>query len=227
MKQEQRVEDLQKQNKMLHEQMEQLNVKMAAIVQEQAAGEGMLNISFNEEDKSQEQILEILRWMSNIILQSSSILTCFVFAHECILYVYHMVLIFIRFVRREKEIAEAQFEVAQVETQRYQQRMEHLEKELKEVQDSLTAERDKLQVKSHKMCRWYSDASLFMVQIALYCIFWSVQMTTKAMAQQEEKLKRLESLNALTETNKMLKEEKNRLEQELQQNRAKARTYIS
>ncbi|XP_058269448.1 nucleoprotein TPR isoform X3 [Hemibagrus wyckioides] len=155
-KQEQRVEDLQKQNKMLHEQMEQLNIKMAATVQEQGAGEGMLNVSFNEEDKSQEQILEILR-----------------------------------FVRREKEIAEARFEVAQVETQRYQQRMEHLEKELKEVQDSLTAERDKL------------------------------QMTTKAMAQQEEKLKRLESLNALTETNKMLKEEKNRLEQELQQNRAK------
>ncbi|KAK3560903.1 hypothetical protein QTP86_022909 [Hemibagrus guttatus] len=161
-KQEQRVEDLQKQNKMLHEQMEQLSAKMAAIVHEQAAGEGMLNISFNEEDKSQEQILEILR-----------------------------------FVRREKEIAEARFEVAQVETQRYQQRMEHLEKELKEVQDSLTAERDKL------------------------------QMNTKAMAQQEEKLKKLESLNALTETNKMLKEEKNRLEQELQQNRAKARTHIS
>ncbi|GAA6102968.1 nucleoprotein TPR isoform X3 [Tachysurus ichikawai] len=155
-KQEQRVEDLQKQNKMLHEQMEQLSIKMAAIVQEQAAGDGMLNISFNEDDKSQEQVLEILR-----------------------------------FVRREKEIAEARFEVAQVETQRYQQHMEHLEKELKEVQDSLTAERDKL------------------------------QMTTKAMAQQEEKLKRLESLNALTETNKMLKEEKNRLEQELQQNRAK------
>lgn len=47
-------------------------------------------------------------------------------------------------------------------------------------------------------------------------------MTTKAMAQQEEKLKRLECLNALTDTNKILKEEKNRLEQELQQNRAKA-----
>ncbi|XP_034166487.2 nucleoprotein TPR isoform X3 [Pangasianodon hypophthalmus] len=155
-KQEQRVEDFQKQNKMLHEQMEQLSVKMAATVQEQAASEGILNVSFNEEDKTQEQILEILR-----------------------------------FVRREKEIAEARFEVAQVETQRYLQRMEHLEKELKEVQDCLTAERDKL------------------------------QMTTKAMAQQEDKLKRLESLNALTETNKMLKEEKNRLEQELQQNRAK------
>lgn len=61
MKQEQRVEDLQKQNKMLHEQMEQLSIKMAAIVQEQAAGDGMLNISFNEDDKSQEQVLEILR----------------------------------------------------------------------------------------------------------------------------------------------------------------------
>lgn len=62
---------------------------------------------------------------------------------------------------------------------------------------------------------------------ALYCLFRSLQMTTKAMAQQEDKLKKLESLNVLTETNKMLKEEKNRLEQELQQNRAKARTHGS
>lgn len=51
-------------------------------------------------------------------------------------------------------------------------------------------------------------------------------MTTKVMAQQEDKLKRLESLNALTETNKMLKEEKIQLEQELQQNRAKARRHV-
>lgn len=60
----------------------------------------------------------------------------------------------------------------------------------------------------------------------LYTAFWSLQMTTKVMAQQEDKLKKLESLNALTETNKMLKEEKNRLEQELQQNRAKARIHL-
>lgn len=66
-----------------------------------------------------------------------------------------------------------------------------------------------------------------MEQGALHCIFSSLQMTTKAMVQQEDKLKRLESLNALTETNKMLKEEKNRLEQELQQNRAKARAHSS
>lgn len=36
-------------------------------------------------------------------------------------------------------------------------------------------------------------------------------------------LKRMESMSALTETNKMLKNEKNRLEHELQQNQAKAR----
>ncbi|XP_066517838.1 nucleoprotein TPR [Hoplias malabaricus] len=157
-KQQQRVGDLQKQNNMLHEQMEGLSAKLAATVQQQALREGILNVSIDEDGKTQEQILEILR-----------------------------------FVRREKEIAEAQFEVAQVETQRYMQRMEHLEKELKEAQDSLTAARDKLQA------------------------------TVKTMAQQEDKLKRLESLNTLTETNKMLKEEKNRLEQELQQNMAKMR----
>uniref|UniRef100_A0AAR2KT90 Nucleoprotein TPR n=1 Tax=Pygocentrus nattereri TaxID=42514 RepID=A0AAR2KT90_PYGNA len=151
-----RVGDLQKQNNMLHEQMESLSSKMAATVQQQALREGSLNVSLDENGKTHEQILEILR-----------------------------------FVRREKEIAEARFEVAQVETQRYKQRMEHLEKDLKELQDSLTASREELQVRT--------------------------------MAQQEDKLKRLESLNTLTETNKMLKEEKNRLEQELQQIQAKMR----
>ncbi|KAL7849266.1 hypothetical protein SRHO_G00208890 [Serrasalmus rhombeus] len=157
-KQQQRVGDLQKQNNMLHEQMESLSSKMAATVQQQALREGSLNVSLDENGKTHEQILEILR-----------------------------------FVRREKEIAEARFEVAQVETQRYKQRMEHLEKDLKELQDSLTASREEL------------------------------QSTVKTMAQQEDKLKRLESLNILTETNKMLKEEKNRLEQELQQIQAKMR----
>ncbi|XP_051556343.1 nucleoprotein TPR-like isoform X2 [Myxocyprinus asiaticus] len=99
----------------------------------------------------------------------------------------------LRFVRREKEIAETRLEVAQVETLRYKQRMEYLEGEMKELQDSLTAEREKLQV------------------------------TAKTMAQQEDMIKRMESMSALTETNKMLKNEKNRLEHELQQTRAKIR----
>lgn len=135
---------------MLHEQMEQLSVKMAGLVQEQAAREGVLNVSFNEEDKTQEQILEILRWLSSSILQGiMTLVLSGVYLNPS--YIFQTVPIICRFVRREKEIAEAQFEVAQVETRRYQQRMEHLEKELKEVQDSLTTERDKLQVRSEKL----------------------------------------------------------------------------
>uniref|UniRef100_A0A672P3J0 Nucleoprotein TPR n=1 Tax=Sinocyclocheilus grahami TaxID=75366 RepID=A0A672P3J0_SINGR len=151
-------EELQKQNTMLHEQMENLSSKITASTQQQTTRESCLNISLNEEGKSHEQILDILR-----------------------------------FVRREKEIVETRMEVAEVETLRYKQRMEYLEGELKELQDSLNAEREKLQV------------------------------TTKTLAQQEDMMKRMESMSALTETNKMLKNEKNRLEHELQQTQAKMR----
>ncbi|XP_067310032.1 nucleoprotein TPR isoform X2 [Pseudorasbora parva] len=157
-KEQKRAEDLQKQNNMLHEQMENLSSKIAACTQQQTSREGNLNISLNEEGKSHEQILDILR-----------------------------------FVRREKEIAETRLEVAEVETLRYKQRMEYLEGELKELQDSLNAEREKL------------------------------QLTTKTLTQQEDMMKRMESMSALTETNKMLKNEKNRLEHELQQTKAKVR----
>uniref|UniRef100_A0A3P9ADE3 Nucleoprotein TPR n=1 Tax=Esox lucius TaxID=8010 RepID=A0A3P9ADE3_ESOLU len=96
----------------------------------------------------------------------------------------------LRFVRREKEIAETQFEVAQVETLRYKQQAEHQDRELKELHESLNAEREKLQV-------------------------------TKTIAQNDEKLKKMENMNVLVETNKMLKEERERLEQELHQTQAK------
>uniref|UniRef100_A0A8K9XAV3 Nucleoprotein TPR n=1 Tax=Oncorhynchus mykiss TaxID=8022 RepID=A0A8K9XAV3_ONCMY len=155
-----RADELQKQNGLLHQQMESLGAKMAATVQQQqqASRESSLNLSFSEEGKSQEQILEILR-----------------------------------FVRREKEIAETQFEVAEVETLRYKQQVEHQDRELKELQESLNAEREKL------------------------------QLTAKTMAQHDEKMKRMENLNVLVETNKMLKEERERLEQELHQTQAKVR----
>ncbi|XP_052470885.1 nucleoprotein TPR isoform X1 [Carassius gibelio] len=157
-KEQKRAEELQKQNTMLHDQMEELSSKIMASTQQQTAGESSLNISLNEEGKSHEQILDILR-----------------------------------FVRREKEIAETRREVAEVETLRYKQRMEYLEGELKELQDSLNVEREKLQV------------------------------ATKTLTQQEDIMKRMESMSALTETNKMLKNEKNRLEHELQQTQAKIR----
>nr|XP_056701605.1 nucleoprotein TPR [Euleptes europaea] len=151
-----RCEDLEKQNRLLHEQLESLSDKMMALVKEGAPS--ALNVSLSEEGKSQEQIVEILR-----------------------------------FIRREKEIAETKFEVAQVESLRYRQRVEHLERELQEFQESLNAEREK------------------------------VQVTAKTIAQHEELMKKTETMNVLIETNKMLREEKERLEQDLQQMQAKVR----
>ncbi|XP_039411548.1 nucleoprotein TPR isoform X2 [Corvus cornix cornix] len=151
-----RCEDLEKQNRLLHEQLESMSNKMVTSMKE--AIPTAANVSLSEEGKSQEQILEILR-----------------------------------FIRREKEIAETRFEVAQVESLRYRQRVEHLERELQELQDSLNAEREK------------------------------VQVTAKTIAQHEELMKKTETMNILIETNKMLREEKERLEQELQQIQAKVR----
>ncbi|XP_062858102.1 translocated promoter region b, nuclear basket protein isoform X2 [Trichomycterus rosablanca] len=150
-------QDLQKQNELLHEQIQSMSGKMATQLQ-QAANESSLNISLTEEGKSQEQLLEILK-----------------------------------FVRREKEIAESRFEVALSESLRHRLRVEHLERELKDVQDSLSAERERMQV------------------------------TAKTLAQHDELMKKTETMNVLMETNKMLREEKERLEQELQQSQAKVR----
>lgn len=54
-----RSEDLEKQNRLLHEQLETLSDKMVTSVKE--ANPSALNVSLNEEGKSQEQIMEILR----------------------------------------------------------------------------------------------------------------------------------------------------------------------
>lgn len=47
------------------------------------------------------------------------------------------------------------------------------------------------------------------------------QATAKTLVQQEEQLKKLETISALRETNKMLKMDRDKLEQELQQAQAK------
>lgn len=46
-------------------------------------------------------------------------------------------------------------------------------------------------------------------------------MTAKTIAQHEELMKKTETMNVLIETNKILREEKEKLEQELQQMQAK------
>lgn len=50
------------------------------------------------------------------------------------------------------------------------------------------------------------------------------KVTAKTIAQHEELMKKTETMNVLIETNKMLREEKERLEQELQQMQAKVST---
>ncbi|XP_043074929.1 LOW QUALITY PROTEIN: translocated promoter region b, nuclear basket protein [Puntigrus tetrazona] len=158
---ESRCEDLQRQNTLLHEQIQTLSGQMASQLQ-RATSESPLNVSLTEEGKSQEQLLEILR-----------------------------------FVRREKEIAESRFEVVQGESLRHRLRVEHLERELKDVQEILNAEREKMQV------------------------------TAKTLAQHDELMKKTETMNVLMETNKMLREEKKKLEQELQDTQAKLRKLES
>ncbi|XP_061634910.1 translocated promoter region b, nuclear basket protein isoform X1 [Phyllopteryx taeniolatus] len=158
---ESRYEEMQRQNVLLHEQIQAMSSKMADNLQ-RATTESPLNISLTEEGKSQEQVLEILR-----------------------------------FVRREKEIAESRFEFAQGESLRYRLRVEHLQQELKEVQDSLSAARERMQV------------------------------TAKTLTQHDELMKKTETMNILMETNKMLREEKDKLEKELQQTQAKVQKLES
>lgn len=57
---ESHTEELQRQNTLLHEQIQTMSSKMAESLQ-QAASESPLNISMTEEGKSQDQVLEILR----------------------------------------------------------------------------------------------------------------------------------------------------------------------
>lgn len=57
---ESRNEELQRQNTLLHEQIQTMSSKMADNLQ-RAASESPMNISLSEEGKSQDQVLEILR----------------------------------------------------------------------------------------------------------------------------------------------------------------------
>uniref|UniRef100_A0AAQ5Z1Z6 Nucleoprotein TPR n=1 Tax=Amphiprion ocellaris TaxID=80972 RepID=A0AAQ5Z1Z6_AMPOC len=153
--QSRRCEELGKQNALLHQQMDDMATKSRQLQQQPQ----QLDLSFSEEGKTTEQILEILR-----------------------------------FVRREKEIAVARCDASDGETLRYKQRVEHQDRELKELQEALNAEREK------------------------------IQASAKTLAQQEEQLKKMESISALQETNRMLKMDRNKLEQELQQAQAKVRS---
>ncbi|XP_077413772.1 nucleoprotein TPR-like isoform X2 [Vanacampus margaritifer] len=155
--QSRRCQELGKQNDLLHVQMDE----MAARSRQQQPQQ-QLDLSFNEEEKTLEQIQEILR-----------------------------------FVRKEKEIAVARGEASEGEALRYKQRVEHQNRELKELQEALNAEREKLQT------------------------------IVKTLAHKEAQLKNMGNVSTLQETNKMLKMEREKLEQELQQTQAKVKKLES
>ncbi|XP_007565176.1 nucleoprotein TPR isoform X1 [Poecilia formosa] len=150
-----RFEELGKQNTLLHQEMDEMAARSRQ-QQQQQQQQQQLDLSFSEEGKTTEQILEILR-----------------------------------FVRREKEIAVAQCEASEGEALRYKQQVEHKDRELKELQEALNAERERM------------------------------QLTSKTLCEQQEQLKKMESISALQETNRMLKLDRDKLELELQQAQAK------
>uniref|UniRef100_A0A672I314 Translocated promoter region a, nuclear basket protein n=1 Tax=Salarias fasciatus TaxID=181472 RepID=A0A672I314_SALFA len=158
--QNRRCEELGKQNALLHQQMDELATKSRQLQQQQH--QQQLDLSFSEEGKTTEQILEILR-----------------------------------FVRREKEIAETRCEASDKEALRYKQRVEHQDREIKELHEALNVERERMQA------------------------------TVKTLAQQEEQLKKMETISALQENNRMLKMDRDKLEQELNQAQVKVRTPLS
>ncbi|KAM4728904.1 nucleoprotein TPR-like isoform 2-T2 [Anableps anableps] len=145
-----RFEELGKQNTLLLQQMDELTTRSHQQQQQQ------LDLSFSEDGKTTEQILEILR-----------------------------------FVRREKEIAVARCEAFEGEALRYKQQVEHKDRELKELQEALNAERERM------------------------------QLTSKTLCEQQEQLKKMESIGALQENNRMLKLDRDKLELELKQSQAK------
>ncbi|XP_078680358.1 nucleoprotein TPR-like isoform X2 [Branchiostoma floridae x Branchiostoma belcheri] len=151
-----RCQELEKQNNLLHEQIEKLSNQMLSL-QTRPAGETTVTAaSVSEEGKSSEQLLEI-----------------------------------IHFIRREKDISETRFEVAQAESVRYQQRLEQLERQLSEAQQALAEERSR------------------------------TEATAQTALQHQELIKKVETLNVLTDSNKLLREEKEKVEGQLQEVTAK------
>ncbi|XP_041484562.1 nucleoprotein TPR-like isoform X2 [Lytechinus variegatus] len=151
----QRNKELENQNQMLHQQLEALSNRM---LKQSSHAKDFANtsISLREEDKSAEQLLDV-----------------------------------IKFLRREKELAESRFELAQTETLRLKHKSEHLQNQLEQAQKSLSGERERAQV------------------------------LVQSSAQHQDLMKKVQSLNVVTDSNRLLREEKERLEQQLQQLKAK------
>jgi nucleoprotein TPR len=162
-----RLDDLQKQNEIVHEQAERLSRQL---VTAQPSLAGVLSGFLSGDSPSQE------------VTESSSKTPAQLWD-------------IIRFLRREKQISETKCEVSEAESVRYRQRYEHLEKQLEETRQALTEERERC------------------------------QMTARTAAQHAELMQKVENLNVLQDSNKVLREEKNTLEQQVTQLVAKVKRF--
>lgn len=91
----------------------------------------------------------------------------------------------IKFLRKEKNLCEVKCEVAQSENNRMKQQLLHLQKQSDEFKKSLQTERQKSQA------------------------------TSAQLSEHEALMKKVETLNVLTDSNRMLREEKDRIQDEL------------
>ncbi|XP_067679171.1 nucleoprotein TPR-like isoform X3 [Haliotis asinina] len=165
---EKRVEDLTQQNTVLHEQMQKLSGQVTTI--QKKASVGVAGKSGGVAGKT---VGEDSAKSSDQLLEV------------------------IRFLRRDKEIAETKLEVAQAETTRVNQRFAHLERQLDYANKTLTEERTRSQV--------------------------SVQTAV----QHADLMRKVENMNVLTDSNKLLREERDKLQQQVTSLEAKIKKMES
>ncbi|KAJ8683664.1 hypothetical protein QAD02_019456 [Eretmocerus hayati] len=156
-----RIDDLDAQNALLHNQIQELSEK-AAIFQSQGNTSGRIspdasiesmNRSLTEEDsKSAEQLLQVMKYL-----------------------------------RREKDLAMAKFDVLKTENARLKSQAESAEKRMKEMREQLDREREN------------SDIDVL------------------TAAKHSELLRRVETLNAITDSNRVLREERDTLNNKIKE----------
>lgn len=161
---ENRLTDLDAQNKVLHDQIQALSTQLSLVHAQQAdnsfntsTADTSMNRSITEDEKSSEQLLQIIKYL-----------------------------------RREKDLAITKFEVLQAENTRLRSQHEIVEKQLEETRKLLQTERENNEV------------------------------SVVTAAKHAEVLRKVETLNAITDSNKILRDERDNLKAQLHEIAARA-----
>ncbi|XP_054265547.1 nucleoprotein TPR-like isoform X3 [Macrosteles quadrilineatus] len=141
-----RLTDLDKQNSLLHEQLQELGLKVAVVSSTSSQANTSLDTSMEDDMRSSDQLLQVLKYM-----------------------------------RREKNIAVAQADALRAETLRLRSQVELQSRQLMEARQMLDTERSQS------------------------------QLSTTTATKHEELLRKVDTLNALTDSNRVLREERDRL----------------